>query len=83
MRAGRYGERRMKRPAVVVGGAVICVIAFIVYFATRTPEGVTPMGDESSTTVAWISLAVAIVTLVTTVVGLVQKLIELRAGQRG
>jgi hypothetical protein len=81
MRSSRHGERRMKRPAVIVGGAVICAIAFIVYFATRTPEGVTPMGDESSATVAWISLVVAILTLVTTVVGLIQKLIELRAGK--
>jgi hypothetical protein len=83
MHAGRHGERRMKRPAVIVGGAVICVIAFIVYFAMRTPEGITSMDGESTATIAWISLAVAILTLVTTVVGLVQKLVELRAGQRG
>jgi hypothetical protein len=72
----------MKRPAVIVGGAVICAIAFIVYFALRTPGGVTPMGDESSPTIAYLSLAVAVLTLVTTVVGLLQKLIELRASQR-
>jgi hypothetical protein len=73
----------MQRPAVIVGGAVICAIAFIVYFAMRTPVGIAPMGDESSATIAWISLVVAVLTLVTTVVGLVQKLIEVRAGQRG
>ena len=71
----------MKRPAVIIGGAVICAIAFIVYFAMRTPEGISPMSDESSATIAWISLAVAILTLATTVVGLVQKLVELRAGK--
>ena len=71
----------MKRPAVIIGGAVICAIAFIVYFAMRTPEGISPMGDESSATIARISLAVAILTLATTVVGLIQKLIELRAGK--
>jgi hypothetical protein len=64
-------------------GELICAIAFIVYFAMRTPTGVTPMGDEGSATIAWISLAVAILTLVTTVVGLIQKLVELRAGNRG
>jgi hypothetical protein len=73
----------MKRPAVIVGGAVICVIAFIVYFTMRAPTGIAPMGDESSATIAWISLAVAVLTLVTSAVGLLQKLIELRAGQRG
>ena len=59
------------------------MFAFIVYFATRTPEGVTPLGDESSATIAWISLAVAILGLVAAVVGLVQRLVELRAAKRG
>lgn len=71
----------MKRPAVIIGGAVICAIAFIVYFAMRTPAGVAPMGDESSAAITWISLVVAVLTLMTTVVGLVQKLIELCAGK--
>jgi hypothetical protein len=72
----------MKRPAYIIGAAVVSVIAFLVYLETRLPEGLTPMGDQSSTTIAWISLAVAIVSLATTVVGLIQKLIELRAGKR-
>ena len=72
----------MKRPAYIVGAAVVCVIAFLVYLQTRPPSGIAPMGDESSATIAWISLAVAILSLATTVVGLIQKLIELRAGKR-
>ena len=72
----------MKRPAYIVGAAVVCVIAFFVYFATRTPEGVAPMGDQTSETIAWISLVVAVLSLATTVVGLIQKLVELRAGKR-
>jgi hypothetical protein len=73
----------MKRPAFFIGAALICVVAFIVYFAMRPPGGVTPMGDESSATVAWISLAVAALSLGTAVVGLIQKLVELRATKRG
>jgi hypothetical protein len=41
------------------------------------------MGDGSSATIAYISLAVAALSLATAVVGLVQKLLELRADQRG
>jgi hypothetical protein len=73
----------MKRPVYIAGAAVISVIALIVYFATLPPGGVTPMGDESSATIPWISLAVAALSLATAVVGLIQKLVELRAGKGG
>ena len=73
----------MKRPACIIGAAVICVIALIVYFATRAPGGVTPMGEEVSATITWISLAVAALSLATAVVGLIQKLVELRAAKGG
>jgi hypothetical protein len=69
----------MKRPSYIIGAAIVCAITFIVYFAVRPPRSITPMGDESSATIAWISLAGAIVSLVGTMVGLVQKVIELRA----
>jgi hypothetical protein len=74
-------EKAMKRPVYIVGAAVICVVAFFVYFATRMPEGVAPMDGESSATVNLISLATAIVTLLITILGLVQKLAELRANK--
>lgn len=73
----------MKRPALIISAAVIGVIALIVHFATRAPDSITPMGEESSATIAWISLAVAALSLATAVVGLVQKLVELRAVRRG
>jgi hypothetical protein len=82
MRTIRHQEHIMKRPASIIGAAVICVIALIVYFGTRPPGGVTPMDGESSATIAWISLAVAALSLATAVVGLIQKLVELRAGNR-
>jgi hypothetical protein len=82
MRAIRHRGHIMKRPAYIIGAAVICAIALIVYFATRPPGGVTPMSDESSATIAWISLAIAAVSLATAVVGLIQKLVELCVGKR-
>lgn len=72
----------VKRTAYIVGAAVICVIASIVYLATRPPGSLTPMGDESSPTIAWISLAVASLSLATAVVGLIQKFVELRVRKR-
>jgi hypothetical protein len=73
----------MKRPAYIIGAAIICVIAFIVYFALRSADSVTPMGDEASATIAWISLGVAVLSLASAVVGLIQKLVDLRAAKRG
>jgi hypothetical protein len=72
----------MKRPTYILGAAIICGVAFILYFAMRPPEGVSPMGDESSATMVWISLATAVVSLVATIVGLIQRLVELRVGKR-
>ena len=71
----------MKRTAYIIGAVVICVIALSFYLAMRPPGGVIPMGDESSATIASISLAVAVLSLATAVVGLIQKLVELRAGK--
>jgi protein-S-isoprenylcysteine O-methyltransferase Ste14 len=73
------GNPGVKRPAYIIGAAVVGVIALFVYFATRAPEGITPMDGETSTAIAWISLAVAALSLATAVVGLIQKLVELRA----
>ena len=71
----------MRRPAYIIAAAVVCAIAFIVYFVVRPPGGVTPMGDESSATMVSISLATAIVSLVATIVGLIPRLIDLRGGK--
>ena len=71
------------RPSYIVGALAVCVTAGFVYFATRTPEGVTPMNGDGSEAIAWISLAVALLSLATAVVGLIQRLVELRASNRG
>lgn len=70
----------MKRPWIVVGASIIGVTALILYFQQLPPEGVEAKGSEE--TVAWISLAVATVSLLTAIVGLVQKLIEVRQASR-
>ena len=70
----------MKRPAVIIGALIVGVLALIFYVQQMPPEGVEPKGDEVA--VAWISLAVAIVSLLTASVGLIQKFIELRQAAR-
>jgi hypothetical protein len=83
MRAIRQRGYIMKRSSYITGAAVICAIAFIIYLATRPPGGVTPMGDESSATIASVSLVTAVVSLLATIVGFIQRLFELRAGKGG
>ena len=71
----------MKRPAIILAAAVVGVIALIVYFNTRVPAGITPMNGDPAT-LAWISLAIAILSLATAVVGLIRELVQLRAAKR-
>ncbi len=69
----------LKRWSVIVGAAIVALVGLWAYFAYRMPPGVEPMGDDSQT-IAWVALATSIVSLLTALTGLVQKLIELRRG---
>lgn len=71
----------MRRPAVFIGAFVIGILALIIYFQQQPPAGVEPMGDESPMR-QWLTLAIGIVSLLTALVGLIQKVIELRAHKR-
>ena len=71
----------MKRPAVIVGASIIGFLALIFYFQQMPSDGVEPMGDES-TTMQWLTLAIGIVALMTALVGMIQKIIELRMTSR-
>ena len=70
----------MKRTALIVAAFLIGIVALIFYFQSSPPEGVEPMGDDENS--AWISLAVAIISLLTAIVGLIQKIIEMRQTSR-
>jgi hypothetical protein len=71
-----------KRYGFIVGALAIFLITGYVYLVTRTPPGITPQDGETSEAIAWISLAVASISLLAAVVGLIQKFIELRATPR-
>jgi hypothetical protein len=72
----------MKRPGFIVAALVVGVLAGLAYYATRTPPDVAPMGDGGET-ITWISLAIAVVSLATAVVGLIGKLVDMRAAKSG
>ena len=71
----------LKKWPFIAGAFAISAIAWWLFFDLRPPPGVEPKGDEALT-IAWISLAVAVLTLLTAGLGLLQKLLELRALQQ-
>lgn len=70
----------MKRPAVILGTLVVGLLALAYYVMQLPPEGVETMGEAE--TMSWISLAVAVVGLLTSLVGLIQKIVDLRHAAR-
>lgn len=67
----------LKRWSVIVGAAIVALVGLWAYFAYRIPPGVEVQSDTSET-VAWIGLAIAVVNMLAALVGLVQKLVEMR-----
>ena len=66
----------IKKPAVIIGAAFVCLIAFGIYWASEPVPSIETKGPEE--TVAWVSLGTAFVSLLTSVVGLVMRLFDLR-----
>lgn len=72
-----------KRPFVIVACLVLAAIGLWLYLDFRVPSGIAAKGD-SGEIIAWLGLAGAVLSLLTAMVGLLQKIIELRsAGDRG
>ncbi len=72
----------LKHPGIIISAVVVSAIALAVYLNTRTPADITPLNGDGAETVAWISLVIAVLSLATAVVGLIQKVVELR-GTKG
>ena len=67
-----------RRYVLIVGGLVFAVIGAYLYFHFRVPEGISVKGDTAET-VAWIGLATAIVSALTSLTQLVQVIVSYRA----
>ena len=72
----------LKRPMMIVVATLIALVGFALYFTYRVPPGVAPKGDTVGT-IAWIALVAAVVSMLTAIIGLIQKILELRASGRG
>ena len=68
----------LKRPAFILGAAIVAVIGACLYFANRAPAGVAPQSDGAET-IAWIGLGTSIVGLFTAIVGLLGRILEVRS----
>jgi|ETNmetMinimDraft_13_1059891.scaffolds.fasta_scaffold12939_2 hypothetical protein len=71
----------LKNRFFLVAAIAVALIGLWLYFQTRTPPGIAPKGDGSET-VALISLATSVVAMITALIGLIQKFLELKKTQR-
>lgn len=55
---------------------VLALISFFIFQQVKIPAGVTPQSDSQLETIAWLSLWTAIVSLVTSIIGLIQITLE-------
>ena len=70
----------LKKPLIILICIVLAGIGLWLYLTFRTPPGVAPMG-ETSEIIAWLGLAGCVVSFLTAIIGLIQKIIELRAAR--
>lgn len=69
----------MRRKIFILGLLILNPLLWWAYFATRLPPGLEPKG-ELSEVIPWLSLAGAIVSLITGVVTLALEIIKLKQG---
>ena len=72
------GKAMLKRPVIIVLCLLLAVLGFWLFREFRLPPGIEPKGDKSET-IAWLGVIGGVISLLTAVVGLVQKTVELRA----
>lgn len=70
--------KMMRKPLFILTAFVVAVVCFVIYYYYRIPSGVTPKG-ESINMIAWVSLATAIVSMVTALIGLLKQILEMRS----
>lgn len=72
--------RILKRPWIIAVLGVLAVLAFLFYAASRAPADMELKGPEA--TAAWLSLGTGVVSLLTSLVGLLLKLLDLRNAKK-
>lgn len=67
----------LKKSTVIIFFVLLGAVFSIAYFQLRIPLGVTPQSDQGEL-LAWVALATSIASLVTALIGFIQKLLELK-----
>jgi len=60
---------------VIISLFILSIILFYLYNLYKIPEGITPQGDDSEI-IAWVSLATAVVSMITALIGLIKQIVE-------
>lgn len=71
----------LKKKPVIIAFAVLAIVLYFIYQSLKLPEGIEPMSD-SSEMIAVLALITAIASLLTSLVGLIQKFIEIQHEKR-
>lgn len=72
----------MKRPFVIGVLLIIGVVGLWYYFSLQPPADIEPKSGTSGTWGQWLTLAISSVSLLTGLVGLMQKIIELKIASK-
>ena len=65
----------LKKTSVIIFFLLLSTVLYFVYQWIKVPDEVTPMSGGAET-VAWLAFGTSIISLITAIVGLVQKLVE-------
>jgi hypothetical protein len=65
----------LKRTTIILFFLILSVVLAYVYFQYRIPTGVVSQGDGQEA-ITWVSLIASIVSLITALVGLIEKIVD-------
>ncbi|MCI5137933.1 MAG: hypothetical protein D3922_05875 [Candidatus Electrothrix sp. AR1] len=66
-----------KKPIIIISFFLLAGASAFIYFYYQAPSGVVAKSDDVQL-IAWIALVTSISSLITSLIGLIQKIIELR-----
>jgi hypothetical protein len=69
----------VKRPIVILFALAFGLLTLWLYVELLAPSDIETMGADEHNATQWLMLAISVVSLLTAIVGLIQRIIELRA----
>ena len=68
----------LKKTPAIIFFLVLAIVLYVVYQSLRLPDGVTPQSSSSDELIAWLTIGAAIISFLTAIVGLIEKIIDWR-----